>query len=73
MKLKARKELREIGIDGLNEKNKELRMDHFNMRFQAKLGEVNNPLRLRTIRRDIARVATLLREANQKKHLGEIK
>ena len=32
----------------------------FNLRFQAKMGQLSNPVRLRIVRRDIARVKTLL-------------
>jgi len=57
------KQLRELGPAGLKEKQKELEEESFNLRFQTKLGEVDNPLRRRTVRRELARVKTLLREA----------
>lgn len=34
----------------------------FNLRFQARLGQLANPLQLRMVRRDIARAKTILRE-----------
>ena len=34
----------------------------FNLRFQAKMGQLSNPLRLRIVRHDIARVKTLISE-----------
>lgn len=36
----------------------------FNLRFQARLGQLVNPLQLRMVRRDIARAKTILREKN---------
>jgi large subunit ribosomal protein L29 len=67
MKRKQKQELKELGAAGLKEKLKELKTEQFNLRFQTKLGEVSNPLRLRIVRRDIARVATILRETELKK------
>jgi large subunit ribosomal protein L29 len=63
MKSKEIKELRDSGPAGLQEKLQSLKEEQFNLRFQTQIGEVNNPLRLRLIRRDIARVSTLLRES----------
>ena len=42
----------------------------FNLRFQARLGQLANPLQLRMVRRDIARAKTILRE---KSVSGEVK
>jgi large subunit ribosomal protein L29 len=36
----------------------------FNLRFQARLGQLANPLQLHMVRRDIARAKTILREKN---------
>jgi large subunit ribosomal protein L29 len=66
------KELRDLGGEGLQEKLKELHEEYFNLRFQTRLGEVNNPLRIQIVRRDMARIKTLLREVQLKNH-GENK
>jgi len=42
-------------VDGLEE-------EFFNLRFQAKMGQLTNPLQLRYIKRDIARAKTILNE-----------
>ena len=40
----------------------ELEEEGFNLRFQHTLGQLSNPIRLREIRRDVARVRTLMKE-----------
>ncbi len=47
-----------MNIADLSEKEKELRKELFNLRFQKSLGQVQNPMRIREIRRDIARILT---------------
>jgi large subunit ribosomal protein L29 len=59
--VKAEK-IREMGSDELAAKQKELSEQLFRLRFQKALGQLDNPLRLREVRRDIARVQTILRE-----------
>ena len=54
--------LRELSVAELKEKVDNLEEEHFNLRFQAKLGQLSNPLRLRVVRRDIARAATILNQ-----------
>lgn len=56
------KDLREQGDDELRAQLAELRAELFNLRFQHATGQLENPIRLRDVRRDIARVLTLQRE-----------
>ncbi len=56
------KTLRELAGDELEQKLLELRREHFEARRVKVTGKVENPLKLRLLRRDIARVRTLLRE-----------
>jgi large subunit ribosomal protein L29 len=56
------KELRELNLDELEQKLVEARHELFNLRFQLATGKQDNSARLGQVRRDIARVATLLRE-----------
>lgn len=56
------KTLRELSSDELQRKLAELKEELFNLRFQAATGQLDNPMRLREVRRDIARVKTILRE-----------
>lgn len=55
-------EIREMPDDKIVEKIASLDEELFNLRFQAKLGQLSNPLQLRMLRRDRARVKTILNE-----------
>jgi len=55
-------QIRELGPDDLRGKEKELQEQLFRLRFQKSLGQLDNALNLREVRRDIARVKTVLRE-----------
>ena len=55
-------ELREMTIEELKEKEKELRKELFNLRFQKATGEIQNPMRIRAVRKDIARILTIITE-----------
>jgi large subunit ribosomal protein L29 len=56
------KELRELNLDDLDQKLVESRHELFNLRFQLATGKQDNSARLGQVRKEIARVATLLRE-----------
>lgn len=55
-------ELREQTAEELRNRLDELDEESFNLRFQHTLGQLSSPIRLRHVRRDIARVRTLLEE-----------
>jgi large subunit ribosomal protein L29 len=55
-------ELRELTGDELTERLRESKEELFNLRFQMATGQLNNNRRLRTVRREIARIYTVLRE-----------
>lgn len=55
-------ELRNLTAEELNQKLKDLRMELFNLRFQAITGQLANPKRIQAVKRDIARIKTVLRE-----------
>ncbi len=59
--MKAR-ELRELSIPELKEKLAELREELMNLRFQKTIHQLENPMRIRQVKRDIARILTVLRE-----------
>ena len=59
--MKAR-ELREMTDDELLQKEKELTDQLFKLRFQHTLGQVENAMKLRNIRRDLARIKTTLNQ-----------
>ncbi|MCL4214402.1 MAG: 50S ribosomal protein L29 [Gemmatimonadales bacterium] len=55
-------EIRELGADDIRSRLAELERERFNLKFRGATEALANPLRLRTIRRDIARLQTLLAE-----------
>lgn len=55
-------EIREWDETELKARLKELKEEQFKLRFQASLSEVENPSLINSIRRDIARIKTVLRE-----------
>jgi large subunit ribosomal protein L29 len=58
-------QVREMGKDQLEAKEKELAEQLFRLRVQKSIGQLENAIKLREIRRDIARVKTVLREKGQ--------
>ncbi|ABB14501.1 MULTISPECIES: 50S ribosomal protein L29 [Carboxydothermus] len=56
------KELRELTDAELVEKLASLKDELFKLRFQLSTGQLDNPSRIREVRRDIARVNTIIRE-----------
>ncbi len=57
-------ELRGLSRDQLNEKVVELKEELFGLRFQAATGQLESHGRLRAVRKDIARIYTVLQERN---------
>ena len=59
--------MRDLSVDELRSKATELRQELFNLRFRNNLKQLDNPLRIREGRRELARVETVLREKEQSK------
>ena len=55
-------ELRDKTPDQLREQLTELKKEQFNLRFQSATGQLENPARMKTVRRNAARVMTILNE-----------
>jgi len=55
-------ERRDKTPDQLREQLIELKKEQFNLRFQAATGQLENPARMKTVRRNAARVKTILNE-----------
>ena len=55
-------EIRELSVEDLRAKIEELTTERFNLRFRSATESIENPMRFRSIRRDIARLQTILRE-----------
>lgn len=56
------KELRDLSVEELKTKEKELERELFNLRFQLATGQIEDVNRIRSVRKDIARTKTILRE-----------
>ena len=53
-------ELREMTIAELNEKLVDLKKELFNLRFQLAVNQLENPMRIKAVKKDIARVNTVI-------------
>jgi len=58
----AAKELRELGSEELAQKRVELREEIFHLKLRRATGRLENPMKLRQDKRELARVETILRE-----------
>ena len=54
------KELREMSVQELGARKRELRQEMLNLRVQQQIGQLENPSRIRTLRREVARIETLI-------------
>jgi len=59
------KELRELSEDELGAKARELRVELFNLKVKKSTGQLEDTARLAGLRRDVARVETVLRERQE--------
>lgn len=55
-------EFRELSVEELQSKLDDLREELFNLKFQNSTGQLENPMRLRVVRKYIARAMTVLNE-----------
>jgi large subunit ribosomal protein L29 len=55
-------EIRELGVDELRAREKDLDDQLFRLRIQKSMGQLEAPAKVRTVRRDLAKVKTILRE-----------
>jgi large subunit ribosomal protein L29 len=55
-------EIREMSVEDLKTRIDELTRERFNLRFRSATESIDNPMRFRDLRRDIARMQTILRE-----------
>ena len=59
-------EIRELTNEELSAKLAELKAQLFNLRFQHAINQLDNPLKIKDVKRDIARVKTVMRESELK-------
>ncbi len=55
-------ELRELSAEELQAKLKDLKQELFNLRFQLAVNQLENPMRISAVKKDIARISTILRQ-----------
>ncbi len=55
-------DIRELTADELNAKLSDLKAELFNLRFQLAINQLDNPMRIKAVKKDIARVKTVIRE-----------
>ena len=55
-------EIRELTEQELQEKLSDLKEELFNLRFQLAINQLDNPMRIKAVKKDIARVSTVMRE-----------
>ena len=56
------KEIRELNPEELSKRKRELRMESFNLRLQQQSGQMEKPSRVKDIRKEVARIETILSE-----------
>jgi large subunit ribosomal protein L29 len=61
------KEFRELTVEELKQREKDLAGEYFNLKFQLATNQLSNTMKLKQVKQDIARVKTILRE----KELGK--
>jgi large subunit ribosomal protein L29 len=60
------KELREMSVEELGSRRRELAQESLHLRMQQQSGQLENPTRIRLIRREIAKISTIQTERKQK-------
>jgi large subunit ribosomal protein L29 len=65
------KELRDRSMDELNKTLGDLEEQLFKLRFQQSTGQIQNPIKVREVRKDIARVHTVMTERRQQEASNE--
>ena len=56
------KEIRDLSVAELNEKLADLKDELYKLRFQHAINQLDNPMRIVAVKKDIARVKTIIRE-----------
>ena len=64
------REIRDLGEDELMTRLESLKEELFNLRFQLATGQLDNPMRIKEARHEVARILTVLRERQIEDELG---
>jgi len=65
-------DLRAMTVDELVQKEKDFRKELFNLRFQQATGEIENPMRIRAVRKNIVKVLTIKSEKLKAEGRGNV-
>jgi large subunit ribosomal protein L29 len=66
-------EIRELSMQELSTKLADLKSELFNLRFQLATGQLSNPVSVANTKKDIARVATIIKERELKAQIADKK
>lgn len=64
------KELRELTLDELSQRERDLAGEYFNLKFQLATNQLSNTMKLKQVKQDIARIKTIIREKTLEKQSG---
>ena len=64
-------EIRQLTAEELNTKLNDLKAELFNLRFQLAINQLENPMRISAVKKDIARVKTVIRANEQRERIRE--
>ncbi len=64
-------EINEMNLEEMQRKISDLKEELFNLRFQHEIGQLENPQKMKQIKRDIARINTIRREVQEKNKTAE--
>jgi len=64
-------EIKEMNLEEMQLKKGELEQELFNLRFQHEIGQLENPQRMKQIKKDVARLNTIIREVDAKNKVAE--
>ena len=62
MKAKEIKDIRDLSVEKLEEKLQDLKKDLFMLRMQHATNQLDNPMQIAAVKKDIARIKTIIRE-----------
>lgn len=64
-------EIKDMSVEEMNEKLADLKDELFRLRFQLAVNQLDNTARLKAVKKDIARIKTVLRENEIKSSVGQ--
>ncbi|MBW1726988.1 MAG: 50S ribosomal protein L29 [Deltaproteobacteria bacterium] len=63
-------QIRELSLEEKVRKASDLKEELFNLRFQHEIGQLENPQKMKQIKREIARVKTIIKESELNQEIG---